>query len=85
MHYSDDAFMVRVDFYKVDGGGAPRKWYTTEAVSMFGLYEAPSLEGAIDAALSRHLNGRLKGMLAVVAEPYHRHAHPMASRVSGGR
>lgn len=74
--------MVRVDFYKVNESGAPRKWYTTEAVSMEGLYGMPNLEGAIDAALMRHLDGRFEGMIAVVADPYHQYAHPMVRRIS---
>lgn len=81
-NYSDTPGMVRMDFYqpRPAGGG---KWYTTEAVDMTAYYGEDLLEEAIRKSLVDHFDGktRLRGMIAVVAEPYHRNAHPMMVRV----
>ena len=73
--YSDDPAMVRVDFFKDSG-----KWYTTEAVRWIG-YDNPDIFGAFEESLAAHLKGRLVGMWAVCAEPYHPRAFPLMVKV----
>lgn len=84
MGYSQNAHDVRVDFFKPSG-----KWYETESVSFEGLqWRGQDKEGNIlqgvdslrtvcKKALRRHLEGRMKGMMAVILEPYHEFAHPV--------
>jgi hypothetical protein len=80
-HYSDDPYMVRVDFFKDSG-----KWYTTEAVPMTGEWRGgpnSQLYDMFAKAIIEHLtdNGRgsvrLGDMIAVCLNPYHEHAHPL--------
>lgn len=82
MNYTDDAFMVRVDFFKESG-----KWYTTEAVRWTGGYRDVLIHRAFIASLENHLQKegkaelRLSGMTAVCLEPYHEHACPIMMTV----
>lgn len=81
MNYSDDPFMVRVDFFKPSG-----KWYTTEAVKWLS-YDNISIIKAFAKSLKNHLkkpeglqpsNGelRLSGMIAICLNPYHEYSTP---------
>ena len=76
-NYSDDASMVRVDFFKPQG-----KWYTTEAVKWTGKWkgEHQSIHCAFAQSLRDHFKDkpdRLSDMDAVCLEPYHEHEHPI--------
>lgn len=86
MGYTTESAMVRVDFFKADEHGAPRKWYCTEAARWLtwrgGTRDGGKLiHDAFAEALARHLDGRLRGMVAVCLEPYHENAHPIVARV----
>ncbi len=74
-HYSDQAHMCRVDFWKPSG-----KWYVTESVDFFGLYDEELIHEAFKKALDRHFGGvkRLSGMRATCLQPYHKFEHPIS-------
>jgi hypothetical protein len=75
-HYTENPRMVRVDFFKTNAFGRPTKWYLTEAVE-FTPYDGVLIHDAFTQSLERHLEGRLRGMVAVCLEPYHEHSHPI--------
>ena len=75
-NYSDKESSVRVDFFKPTG-----KWGYTEAVDMKDVYDAEDMKSAVKAAVIKHLNGRLKGTIAVVLDPYHPYSHPVMFEV----
>lgn len=77
MGYDKRDYMVRVDFFKPSGNS----WYTTEAVDMQDIYNVPLIHDAVLGALEKHLKGRLRGMTAVVLEPYHQHSHPLMLQI----
>jgi hypothetical protein len=81
VNYSDRPSMVRVDFFKADEHGRPRKWYATEAVH-FGPYDGVLIHDAFRGSLERHLGGRYRGMVAFCPEPYHVNAHPIVTVVA---
>lgn len=88
MGYVEDSSMVRVDFFRPreDGG----KWYTTEGVKWLTYAEwagedsGKLIHDAFQEALEAHLEGRLRGMIAVCLEPYHEHGHPLMMKVPNG-
>jgi len=71
-NYSEDASMVRVDFFKPSG-----KWCCTEAVKWTGAYRDECIYESFSRSLRDHLCGRLSGMDAVCLEPYHEFSHPL--------
>ncbi len=73
-NYSDNPYMCRVDFFKPSG-----KWGYTEAVSFEGLgWDNGLLTSEVVAiAILRHCGERMKGMKAVVLEPYCKHPYPI--------
>ena len=77
-HYSDDPAMVRVDFFKADDNGRPRKYGTTEAIKWIG-YDDPLIQGAFLKSVVAHVgnSNRLAGMVAVCLNPYHAHSFPL--------
>lgn len=83
MGYSENDYMVRVDFFKPSG-----KWYCTESVHWLTFRAAEmGIDQAFKQALKKHLalsdgTYRLKEMTAVCLEPYHEHAHPLMMTVS---
>lgn len=81
-HYSDNSASVRVDFFKTDDNGRPRKYAMTEAVIWTGGYRDCLLQEAFIASLIEHLkmpDGGLRGggLVAVCLEPYHEHSYPI--------
>ncbi len=79
MNYSDDASMVRVDFFKPSG-----KWYCTEAVHWLTYDGSTLIHDVFRTSLETHLKGRLRGMTAVCLQPCHQHAHPLMITLPGG-
>jgi len=75
-HFSDNPASVRVDFFKPGG-----KWGYTEAVIMDEGYTDTSIHRAFAKALHKHLEGRMKGMIAVCLEPYHEYSFPLMLNV----
>lgn len=81
MGYSEDEFMVRVDFFKESG-----KWYATEAVVWNGGWSKDVLiYDAFKKSLLNHFknNKRFSDLDAVCLEPYHELAHPLCFRNGG--
>ena len=81
MGYTDDATMVRVDFFRQSG-----KWYTTEAVRWIDNWKASHdnlIENAFANALKAHLGTRLSDMDAICLEPYHEYSHPIQIKNGG--
>jgi hypothetical protein len=91
MGYSEDAHMVRVDFFKSSG-----KWYVTEAIKwlqynaretpdskIVSIYDAfkNSLMEALYSDLTKKV--RLAAMTAVCLDPYYEHACPVLMKVPG--
>ena len=74
-HYSDNASMVRVDFFKPGG-----KWYMTEAHDMEDYYDVVPIHEALKQVLSHSREGHpdfWKQFTVVCLEPYHIYAHPI--------
>jgi hypothetical protein len=72
--YSDDASMVRVDFFNPNG-----KWKYTEAVKWIG-WDTPLIHEAFAESLRQHFAScpnRLSDLTAVCLEPYHKYSHPI--------
>lgn len=77
-HYSDRVSSVRVDFFKPSG-----KWYTTEAVELdASRWNDANIKGMFMDSLEAHLQGRLRGMIAVCLEPYSQYAHPFMATIT---
>ena len=75
-NWSDDEKSCRVDFFKESG-----KWYAAEAVVFDDdLYEKYGPD-AFEAALVRHLKGRLSGMTAMCLNPYVTAQYPLMIKV----
>jgi len=81
MGYSEDEFMVRVDFFKSSG-----KWYCTRAVKWTGSWAVKESDNAWDIheqfakSLRDHFKYcfyNLSDMDAICIEPYHEHSHPI--------
>lgn len=82
MNYSEDESMCRVDFWKIRGEGG-LKWGYTEAVDWDGHFKGELIHDAFRNALREHFektrgHQAMRGMLAICADPYHKHAHPIA-------
>lgn len=82
MGYSENDWMVRVDFFKPSG-----KWYTTEAVDMSRWHDHPDMLYAFAKSICDHLrcletkDYRLSEMVAVCIEPYHKYSYPLMESV----
>jgi len=76
MGYDNRSNMIRVDFFKPSG-----KYCTTEAVDMLSAHDEPDLERATLTCIENHLKGRLRGMTAVVLEPYHINPYPLMLKI----
>lgn len=68
--YTDDARMMRVDFFKPSG-----KWYMTEAVKMLSWDD--ELFDTLKRSIDSHQPGLRKHFICVILEPYHKHSHPV--------
>lgn len=83
MGYTEDASMVRVDFFKESG-----KWYTTEAVKWTGGWNSKNvmIHDAFVQSLRDHFKdapNRLSDMDAVCLHPYHERPYPLCIRKGG--
>lgn len=74
-NYSNDAAMVRVDFFRPGG-----KWYMTEAHRMYD-WDDWNMWGQIgdilDQSRPEREAGWWKNFTIVVLEPYNKNAHPI--------
>jgi len=75
-YYSNNPAHVRVDFFKEYG-----KWGYTEMVDMTGYYDDGLTADLVKAAVLKHLDGRLKGMIAVCLDPYCKYSFPVMFRI----
>lgn len=76
-HYSNYPGHVQVLFFKPSG-----KRYTEEMLDMTNYWSSDAYltpEAAVDAALNDQMGDRLRGMIAVVPDPYHEHAYPVCT------
>lgn len=73
-HYSDNAKMVRVDFFKQSG-----EWYCTEAVEWTGGYLNRQVYDAFSDSLAKHFGDVIRhaNMIAVCLDPYPDHSRPI--------
>ena len=76
MGFTTDDHMVRVEVFKHNPRHNTYKWYTTESVSMEGLYHERFVSDAVRTALERHFQGRCSGMVAVVLDPHSENEFP---------
>lgn len=77
---------VRCEVFRKNDDSSIGKWLEGLELDMSGLYDGNLLETAIKEALIRSLGRtygtmRLGGMWAVVFDPCHVHAHPMAIEI----
>lgn len=75
-YFSSNPSHCRVDFFKPSG-----KWYTTEVLDLEEYYDASIPVDAVKEALQNHLGGRMRGMWAVVLDPYLRMSFPIMIKI----
>lgn len=72
-NYSTDPGHVRITWFKASG-----KYYTEEMLDMNSFYWAKNFATPVAAVIAAIARGKgIKGMTAVVLEPYHEYPYPV--------